>query len=655
MPPKKKKAKDEGPPLTEEEKLLLAQAEAMRVRRASARRTRALRARENPPRHPSPFAASPSRRERRDAPPTPTPTPPLGQRKGTEQSSARAILSSKNATAAPSSMRTLTPLPPPPKKKAEEEARKAYDAKVVELRRRRLNEERLTRLNAAKVHNQWRAIMRLAKAEELRGQIAVAAQTHERQVDREDARIAALQRDVEAAEEQHQTAARAHLAVVDALVNLQSQRVRDLDDEFRRDARSLEEEFENERREISAAHQRQRKDLLELMRAMEEAHERAEHDAHAAFETVREEIKNRNGEEYNALKFSLEAAVEALEKHFEEAHRAYLGSTDTRAESFKRLTRQDATSAKTIERRMRRLIRFREQLATWRSKAETNRREWEERNAALRREKERVSAHYHALAESMRKFRAEARRKLSKLIADAGSAGEALDEKIAKAERLLKLGQLSRRLETEAERVAPFPLDGGLALDLGEEATEEERAVAAATARVRAADEATRLADAAGAEAEAEKRKQSAGASTGAGAGERDTTSAEGTHEHGEGSLSSWGADASGAPVPEHEYLERFFDRRNRAFLSERAVDRERRRLDRENEDLRAILKQYLDGVSVNEDVIGDPANPLFVVNDKVLRRQAERRAAAERGARRNDAGSREEAPKEVEVFVRAN
>ena len=507
------------------------------------------------------------------------------------------------------------------------------------------------------MHNQWRAIMRLAKAEELRGQIAVAAQTHERQVDREDARIAALQRDVEAAEEQHQTAARAHLAVVDALVNLQSQRVRDLDDEFRRDARSLEEEFENERREISAAHQRQRKDLLELMRAMEEAHERAEHDAHAAFETAREEIKNRNGEEYNALKFSLEAAVEALEKHFEEAHRAYLGSTDTRAESFKRLTRQDATSAKTIERRMRRLIRFREQLATWRSKAETNRREWEERNAALRREKERVSAHYHALAESMRKFRAEARRKLSKLIADAGSAGEALDEKIAKAERLLKLGQLSRRLETEAERVAPFQLDDGLALDIDEEATEEERAVAAATARVRAADEATRLADAAGAEAEAEaeKRKQSAGASTGAGAAERDTTSAEGTHEHGEGSLSSWGADASGAPVPEHEYLERFFDRRNRAFLSERAVDRERRRLDRENEDLRAILKQYLDGVSVNEDVIGDPANPLFVVNDKVLRRQAERRAAAERGAKRNDAGSREEAPREVEVFVRAN
>ena len=253
---------------------------------------------------------------------------------------------------------------------------------------------------------------------------------------------------------------------------------------------------------------------------------------------------------------------------------------------------------------------------------------------------------------------AEARRKPSALIADATSAGVALDEKIAKAERLLTLGRLSRRLETEAERVAPFDLDGGFAAFLGEEATEEERAVAAATARVRAAEEATRPSDGAAEEAtrtsdaEAEKRKRTGEARAG---DERPLASAEGTHEHGEGSLSSWGADASGAPVPEHEYLERFFNRRNRAFLSERAIDRERRRLDRENEDLRAILKQYLDGVSVNEDVIGDPANPLFVVNDKVLRRQAERRAAAERGGTEGNDAAREERPKEVEVFVRAN
>ena len=43
------------------------------------------------------------------------------------------------------------------------------------------------------------------------------------------------------------------------------------------------------------------------------------------------------------------------------------------------------------------------------------------------------------------------------------------------------------------------------------------------------------------------------------------------------------------------------------------------------SEDLRTILKQYLDGISINEDVINNPANPLIVVNNKLMLAQAAR------------------------------
>jgi hypothetical protein len=49
------------------------------------------------------------------------------------------------------------------------------------------------------------------------------------------------------------------------------------------------------------------------------------------------------------------------------------------------------------------------------------------------------------------------------------------------------------------------------------------------------------------------------------------------------------------------------------------------RRYNQENEDLRTILKQYLDGISINEDVINNPANPLIVVNNKLMLAQAAR------------------------------
>ncbi len=56
--------------------------------------------------------------------------------------------------------------------------------------------------------------------------------------------------------------------------------------------------------------------------------------------------------------------------------------------------------------------------------------------------------------------------------------------------------------------------------------------------------------------------------------------------------------------------------RYNKVLLDTTAIERERERLGRENADLRSILKQYLDGISVNEDVINNP-NPLLVINNK--------------------------------------
>ena len=49
------------------------------------------------------------------------------------------------------------------------------------------------------------------------------------------------------------------------------------------------------------------------------------------------------------------------------------------------------------------------------------------------------------------------------------------------------------------------------------------------------------------------------------------------------------------------DYLENFFKKSNKALLDKLAVERQRDRLRKENADLQSILKQYLDGISVNE------------------------------------------------------
>ena len=64
--------------------------------------------------------------------------------------------------------------------------------------------------------------------------------------------------------------------------------------------------------------------------------------------------------------------------------------------------------------------------------------------------------------------------------------------------------------------------------------------------------------------------------------------------------LQSSAAGKDGQPLDEWNYLDNFFKRYNKVLLDVTAIERERDRLGGENGDLRSILKQYLDGISVS-------------------------------------------------------
>lgn len=57
------------------------------------------------------------------------------------------------------------------------------------LRQKQTREQECSRINSMKIHNQWRKIMRVAKVEELRGEVEILSQNHEREVDRKDALV----------------------------------------------------------------------------------------------------------------------------------------------------------------------------------------------------------------------------------------------------------------------------------------------------------------------------------------------------------------------------------------------------------------------------------------------------------------------------------
>ena len=441
--------------------------------------------------------------------------------------------------------------------KEEEAARAKEEMRKRMLKERQAQEEKYSRVNRLKIMNQWRKLMRLVKVEDLRKEIEIISQNHEREVDRKDAIIQMLDRDLEDSEEQYQMALRSHLLIVDRLIDLHNAKIKGVEFEFEREMQELVEEFGAEAREIMGMHAKHKKEMLDIMALMEAEFNEQEQEARQEFESAREEIKNKNSEEYNVLRFTLEGLIEELERHFDAAHANYMATTEQRTQDFKHLTIKDQQSAKTIEMQMRKLQRLQDSLAHWKTKLASNGRECEERNRSLREEKDAISRHFQELKSRMNKFRESEGRRLQELVINSQAAIKSLQGKLERAERILKLAELARKLETEREKVLPFY----------ESSVEEEEKAAADAADIRK-------------------------------------------------SLQTSATGKDGQVVEEWDYLNNFFKRYNKVLLDETAIERERDRLQRENTDLRSILKQYLDGISVNEDVINAP-NPLLVVNHK--------------------------------------
>jgi hypothetical protein len=82
--------------------------------------------------------------------------------------------------------------------------------------------------------------------------------------------------------------------------------------------------------------------------------------------------------------------------------------------------------------------------------------EFEEKNKNLREEKETLQSQFQDLKRKMNLFRERERQRLTLLTHMSNNVLKTLERKIGKAEMIIKLAEMNRKLETEEEKVVPF-------------------------------------------------------------------------------------------------------------------------------------------------------------------------------------------------------
>jgi hypothetical protein len=174
------------------------------------------------------------------------------------------------------------------------------------------------------------------------------------------------------------------------------------------------------------------------------------------FESLREETKNKNVEELESMKHDLIKKIEDLDKEFEVNFNRYVSDTESKADNYKKLLKDNEKSSLKINTYQRSINRLKEQIAYWSLKMQQNTRECEERNSKLRKEKDMIVKHYHDLKRKMIQFREDEERRLGNLTMNSKMCMDKLKEYQRLGEKILKTAELCRKLETEKEKVLPF-------------------------------------------------------------------------------------------------------------------------------------------------------------------------------------------------------
>merc|ERR1719194_344243 len=189
--------------------------------------------------------------------------------------------------------------------KAMEEAdRERYLAEVRKkyLKNQSTIEAKNSRHSLNKIQESWLKIMRSAKTKQLKKEVEIISQNHERDVDRKDAILQMLDRDLDEAEEQHQVAVRAHVQNVDKLIGIQLARVEGLEQEFQTEVKAIEAEFQAERDQLVDRHNIEKRELHLIVQQVEAEEKQREQIDITEHQSQYELIRNRNIEEDHQMR-----------------------------------------------------------------------------------------------------------------------------------------------------------------------------------------------------------------------------------------------------------------------------------------------------------------------------------------------------------------
>ena len=353
----------------------------------------------------------------------------------------------------------LSELTGPELEKRKLEDKKEFDAQVIRRNHlQKIYEEELqhSRINRMKLLNDWRIIMRIAKIDEIRKYLTLYMQIFERDLDDKDAILQMLDRDITEAEDHYNIALTNHFIHVKQLMALQDSRIKGLFREFEKDVSELENEFGTEFDEIKKQFEQEQREILRMLHNIQETYNKKISKLNQDFQELKNSQIQKINEVYShAQEYIKKAGTDVHNKFSNEMNDIKQKSDDKNRQDTDGIEKLNALEKEVLAKK-KKVEKNNEELKQLKVKIKQNNEDWDLKNQSLKNEKEKIMKSYRILKDKLIAFRNNQREKLKKLVKNSWDCETKLKSYIKLAEKILKLAEISRRLEIEKEKILPY-------------------------------------------------------------------------------------------------------------------------------------------------------------------------------------------------------
>ncbi|XP_013116244.2 dynein regulatory complex subunit 2 [Stomoxys calcitrans] len=341
----------------------------------------------------------------------------------------------------------------------EEEARRRKMQLISMYMKNKLKrEEAFSRLNMAKINQEWRSILRQVKCQELRKEIVDTEKYSKDMLEHKDSVIKRLLHDLEVAHSQHDNSSQTHMEMLQHFMNIQQQRLEFFKNNYDSEREAMLLEFNEDFNKMQNLRVRTHEQLENVYYQLEEKNENQRNEAHERYLAKLDDIKAMMQLRIEDITEKGEQKLEKLWNEYQQALAEYVQHTEgfyadymdlkERDEEYTNQTREYCYE---IEKASNQLAALKLTLADAEDKSEV-------RLKHLKDLKEYMGNKHNELKERIDVEMMENEEKFKMMSVESYKAVKFFKNLFDKGNTLLQLVTVCRKFETEKEKILPLGL-----------------------------------------------------------------------------------------------------------------------------------------------------------------------------------------------------